>query len=264
MPLRNNIFTNRNYKIRVLHILNHLACLYAAYYFSWTGLAVAIALYYFFFGWGIDIGMHRLFSHRAFKTFRFYEYLLLVFASLATVGSSIAWVGMHRRHHRSSDGPEDPHSRREEFASELPSWQKMLSVYFGIWPNYYASPKQTHGVRRLKPHQYAHYYYFLIIALYVGALSLISLDAVVWGYCVPATLCFHGASLIVTLGHSSEIVSKRTRDYSVDSVLLHWLTWGEGLHHSHHKYPNKYHFENQPWYLTYLPGLTIKYLMRAS
>ena len=111
MPLRNNIFTNRNYKIRVLHILNHLSCLYAAYYFSWTGLAVAIALYYFFFGWGIDIGMHRLFSHRAFKTFRFYEYLLLVFASLATVGSSIAWVGMHRRHHRSSDGPEDPHSR---------------------------------------------------------------------------------------------------------------------------------------------------------
>ena len=164
MPLRNNLFTNRNYKIRVLHAANHLAIIYAIYNFSVVGLSATIALYYFFFGWGIVIGMHRLFSHRSFETN--YSFILAIFATLATVGSTIAWVGMHRKHHVTSDKVDDPHSPRSH-PENSNGILAFLQAYIGIWPNYVATARHSRGVRRQRLHKFLHYYYFLIILLYI-------------------------------------------------------------------------------------------------
>lgn len=139
-----------------------------------------------------------------------------------------------------------------------------MQAYLGIWPNYVATAKHSRGVRKEKLHKFFHYYYFLIILLYAGALSLVSFEWLIYGYCLPACMCFHGASLIVTLGHSSHEKSERTGDYSRNSVLLHWLTWGEGLHYQHHRRPSQSYFSDQPWYFLDLPGLTIKYLLKSK
>src|SRR5690242_6826644 len=64
-------------------------------------------------GFGIAIGYHRLFTHRSFAAKRWFKILLASVGSCALEGSVTGWVANHRRHHRFSDMPGDPHSPHE-------------------------------------------------------------------------------------------------------------------------------------------------------
>jgi stearoyl-CoA desaturase (delta-9 desaturase) len=59
---------------------------------------------------GIEVGYHRLFSHRSFQTSRPIQALLAILGSMAAQGGVIFWVAHHRRHHQYTDQPGDPHS----------------------------------------------------------------------------------------------------------------------------------------------------------
>lgn len=82
---------------------------------SWGGLLVWQDLLIFFatlipFGFGVTVGFHRLFTHRAFKTSAPMRLVWAVLGSMALEGPVIEWVAYHRRHHRFSDQEGDPHS----------------------------------------------------------------------------------------------------------------------------------------------------------
>src|SRR5262249_22706576 len=53
---------------------------------------------------------HRLFAHRAFQANRAVRCVLAALGCMAAQGPVISWVAYHRRHHRFSDEPGDPHS----------------------------------------------------------------------------------------------------------------------------------------------------------
>ena len=59
---------------------------------------------------GVSVGHHRYFTHASFKTSRFGRLLLGVLATISMQGSILRWVADHRRHHRFTDRPGDPHS----------------------------------------------------------------------------------------------------------------------------------------------------------
>ena len=59
---------------------------------------------------GVTVGLHRYFTHGAFKAQRWLRVTLAVLGSLAIEGSVITWVADHRRHHAFSDKEGDPHS----------------------------------------------------------------------------------------------------------------------------------------------------------
>jgi stearoyl-CoA desaturase (delta-9 desaturase) len=61
-------------------------------------------------GHGVTVGYHRLFTHRSFEARRPLKIFLAVLGSMSFQGSVIGWVADHRRHHRFSDRPGDPHS----------------------------------------------------------------------------------------------------------------------------------------------------------
>src|SRR5262245_27545367 len=63
----------------------------APFVFTWSGLAIAAALY-FAAGLGITMGYHRLLTHRSFRTPLAVEYLLTLLGSLAIQGGPIQWV----------------------------------------------------------------------------------------------------------------------------------------------------------------------------
>ncbi len=92
----------------------HVQAVAAFWSFSWTNLAVALALYWLSVGLGISMGYHRLHTHRGFKTFRLFDYFLAVCGTLTLEGGPIFWVATHRLHHQHSDQPEDPHTPRVE------------------------------------------------------------------------------------------------------------------------------------------------------
>lgn len=58
----------------------------------------------------VCLAMHRLWSHRSFKTNKFVEFILALFAAGLLQGSTLAWVSMHYLHHRFTDTEKDPHS----------------------------------------------------------------------------------------------------------------------------------------------------------
>ncbi len=75
----------------------------------WQDLVV-LAISYMITGVGITVGYHRLFTHRSFKAGRPVRALFAAFGSAAVEGPVIEWVSTHRKHHRFSDLPGDPHS----------------------------------------------------------------------------------------------------------------------------------------------------------
>ena len=77
--------------------------------FNVGDLALA-AVFYVVTGFGVTVGYHRLFAHRSFRAHRWLKVALAGAGSLAVEGSPISWVANHRRHHRFSDRPGDPHS----------------------------------------------------------------------------------------------------------------------------------------------------------
>src|SRR5688572_12049653 len=76
---------------------------------SWKGLALAVLLYgvRMFF---VTAVYHRYFSHRSYRTSRWFQ-LVLALGAIATGQKGVIWwAAHHRRHHRYSDEPEDVHS----------------------------------------------------------------------------------------------------------------------------------------------------------
>ncbi len=67
-------------------------------------------VFYLITGFGITVGFHRLFTHRAFGPNRALKIALAIMGSMAVEGSLTSWVATHRRHHMYSDQPGDPHS----------------------------------------------------------------------------------------------------------------------------------------------------------
>lgn len=54
--------------------------------------------------------LHRFFAHRAFETSRLTQFALGWLGCLAYQQGPLWWTAKHRRHHRTCDTPDDPHS----------------------------------------------------------------------------------------------------------------------------------------------------------
>jgi stearoyl-CoA desaturase (delta-9 desaturase) len=72
-------------------------------------LALLVGLY-FATGFGVTLGFHRMFTHRALESSRVFRAVIAVCGSMAVEGSVITWVADHRKHHAFTDQDGDPHS----------------------------------------------------------------------------------------------------------------------------------------------------------
>jgi len=76
---------------------------------SWLDLTIGLVAY-LVTGFGVAVGLHRHFTHGAFKAARWLRVTLAVAGSLSMEGAIIQWVADHRRHHAYADREGDPHS----------------------------------------------------------------------------------------------------------------------------------------------------------
>jgi len=97
--------------------------------FSWSGVGLALGAY-FVRMFVVTAAYHRYFSHRTFKTSRWFQFALALGAQSAAQKGVIWWASHHRWHHKYSDGELDVHSpgRRGFWYSHLgwilrPDWQ---------------------------------------------------------------------------------------------------------------------------------------------
>jgi sn-2 palmitoyl-lipid 9-desaturase len=215
----------------------HALALLAPWYFSWSALGVAIALYWLFGSIGICLGYHRLLTHRSFQVPKVLEYVFALFGSLALQGGPIFWVAGHRLHHAfTEDVDKDPYSARRGFW-----WSHILWI---LYPRAEFFASETYGKYAPDLARDPFYSwldrYFLLLQLPLGILlyALGGWSFVVYGMFVRIVFLWHTTWLINSATH---LTGNRTFETEDGSRNLWWaalLTFGEGWHNNHHAYPN--------------------------
>jgi stearoyl-CoA desaturase (delta-9 desaturase) len=216
----------------------------------WQDLVV-LAITYVLTGLGITVGYHRLFTHRSFKTTRAVRALLAIFGSMAVEGSVIEWVATHRKHHRFSDLPGDPHSPHVD---HTPGWRGALRglghahigwMFRGVDmanPAHYAkdllADPDLRAISRTFPLWVAAGL-ALPFGLGVALTGSVAggLTGLLWGGAVRILLLHHATFSINSLCHCFGRQPFSTRDQSRNLAWLAPLAFGEAWHNNHHAFP---------------------------
>lgn len=244
---------SHNVKVRSLQVINHLLLMYGLYYIYTTQeyfwLITSVLVYWIIGVLGINVYLHRLLSHRSFKTYPLIEKFLSYISVVTTVGSPIAWVAIHRQHHRSCEKENDPHS---------PYLLGNLKAWFGFWNYKSLELKLIRDIRKNNELRFIHKNYIILIFLYVIILSIINPLFVIFVYAIPACLCLHSTSAIIVLAHKH---GYKTYDLKQDQARNSWIaniiTLGEGWHNNHHAKP--YEWSNwERWWEWDVPAMFIK------
>lgn len=210
---------NNAYTVLIAQIIAHLSIIPMIMYGEWYHWLIALFVYFLNGCLGMTMTYHRLLSHRSWNPPKWVEYLFTLFATIGMTGSAIAWVAIHREHHKFQDTEKDPHSPR--FKGMI--WAHFFSMFATVKPRYVVD------LMRDKFYENQHKYYFEINLLYAAILYLIDPFAVIYAWLVPAMILWNGGSLIVSVVHRG---GKAHND-----TIFALTTWGEGYHETHHINP---------------------------
>jgi stearoyl-CoA desaturase (delta-9 desaturase) len=260
--------------IATFHLLALLACV--PWLFSWSGLAWSVCGLYLFGTLGINIGYHRLLTHRGFACPLWLEHALAILGVCCRQGSPMGWVAIHRMHHQHSDEPTDPHSPRKSFFWSHMGWFLITDPAihnFSLYDRYARDLFQDRFYKWLeRPQvwrniQHAQLVVFLCLGGLVGGLmtwSLIgavqlALSWLVWGVFVRTVAVWHITWSVNSVTHLWGYRNHDTHDDSRNNWLVGLISNGEGWHNNHHAQPRAAAHGHRWWELD-VSYLTIRLL----
>jgi stearoyl-CoA desaturase (delta-9 desaturase) len=220
---------------------------------------------------GIGAGMHRLLVHRSFRCGPVMRVFFCAIAQMAVQGSLLKWVGNHRRHHLYADDVGDPHSphydgRGYRYVSVL----KGILHAHGAWAfddtmtdnELYAKDILADSTAMFFVR--TRWYWYGLSAVFIpGAIGywLGGLHAMVG--CVLFSGLLRAYLLIMVSSLTGSVCHKygyrrfkNVDDASTNELLSTILTFGEGLHNNHHRFPRDAYISHA-WYEFDLNGLII-------
>ena len=214
-----------------LFIFVHLAC-FAAIWSGLSGAAVALAIVLFWTRmFVITAGYHRYFSHRSYKTSRWFQFLLAVAGTTCVEKGPIWWAATHRRHHRFSDEPADVHS-----PVQRGFWYSHVGWILGT-EHVDTDVGAVRDLARYPELRWLGKYHVLPpIALAVACFAIAGWSGLVVGFVWSTVLLWHSTFTINSLAHVFGSRRYATTDDSRNNWLLAILTLGEGWHNNHHHY----------------------------
>ena len=179
---------------------------------------------------GVTGVYHRYFSHRTYKTSRWFQFVLAILAQSSSQKGALWWAAHHRHHHKYSDTPKDIHSPRQRgFWYAHVGW-----LFDGTEQTNYAKIKDFAKYPELV---FLNKHWWLPpAALGFAVFALLGWSGLLIGFALSTVLCWHGTYTINSLTH---LVGKRvyeTSDDSRNSFILALITLGEGWHNNHHYY----------------------------
>lgn len=231
-----------NLKIRLLQLFNHVIALVGIVYvisaseYKW--LLVSLASYMVIGVISVVVTLHRMLSHRSFKTYTWLENILIFLTIYSTLGPTIAWVGLHRYHHATSDTDKDSHSPHNGIVS---AW-----TGYG-WHVENIPLSYTKDLFRSQYHRWIYNNYFKVIFITVFVIVMINPLLAVFIYFIPATLTLHGTSIVNVLGHMHGYRNYETSDKSTNSWIANLVSFGDGWHNNHHAHPSNYRTGKKWW-----------------
>jgi stearoyl-CoA desaturase (delta-9 desaturase) len=216
----------------------------------WSDLAV-LAFVYLLTALGVTVGFHRLLTHRSFKTSAPLRGVLAALGSAAVQGPVIEWVANHRKHHRFSDQPGDPHSPHVGHGS---GWRGAIAglyhAHVGWILNGDAMADRERYAKDLLADPVVSFVDRTFLLWVLAGLALPfalgaalsgtlagGLTALLWGGAVRMFLLHHATFSINSLCHFFGRRRFATADESRNLLWLALPTLGEAWHNNHHAFP---------------------------
>jgi stearoyl-CoA desaturase (delta-9 desaturase) len=208
----------------------HVAALGVFFTDVTTTALVLFALTFWGRLFGITGGYHRYFSHKTYKTGRGFQFVLALLGTLATQKGPLWWSGLHRVHHRESDGPGDVHSPNRGFWYSHQGWifdKRWQATRLDMIADFAKYPEI----------QWLNRWHFVPpVALAVACWLVGGWPGLFWGFFLSTTLLWHSTYTINSLSHVFGSQRFETGDRSRNNWALALLTCGEGWHNNHHFY----------------------------
>lgn len=263
----------------VIHGLALLA--FFPYFFSWTGVALAVLGCYLFGTLGINLCYHRLLTHQGFIVPKWLE------RSLATIGvcclqdTPARWVATHRLHHQYSDEQPDPHSPLVTFFWGHMGWLLVENSQINTVNHY---EKYARDVLR-DPYymaiernllwvwiNLAHWAAFFLVGFGISYVfdvpdpqtaTQFGLSLVVWGVFVRTVLVWHITWSVNSVTHMWGYRNYETDENSRNNILVGLWSNGEGWHNNHHADQRSARHGHRWWELD-ITWLTVRALELAG
>lgn len=193
--------------------------------------------------------LHRYFAHRAFKVRPAVRPWLAVIAAMSGQDTPLFWATMHRKHHRLSDRPGDPHSPHAYPGAPKNRW---FGYFWGGWmgvasydvaPDLAATKDVAYDEPLMRVISYSVFWFRLSLLLpaIVGAVAYRSFAGfvigLVWGGWLATWVSVNMMRVVNLFCHLWGTRRFRTGDASGDIWLLSIPTGGTALHNTHHAFP---------------------------
>ncbi len=199
----------------------------------------------FFFMYGVTVfcitgGYHRCFSHLAYNVHPLAKVFFLIFGSAAWQASALEWVADHRRHHRMENQEGDPYNIKKGF------WWAHIGWIFSVENPKYKDVVPTDLVK--DPwFRFQHNYYIPLASIMsfgfpaaIGALWGDALGGLLYGGIFRLFCVHHSTFFINSFCHMFGYQPYGTSTTARDNILLAVVTFGEGYHNFHHRFPRDY------------------------
>jgi len=245
--------------IGICHVMAIIGAVYFLPYSSAETLLWAWFLWPFS-GFGIIVGVHRLWAHRSYEASFPLRVLLMLMQSMSNEGSIFHWSRDHRVHHKYSETDADPHNATRGFFFAHMGWllvkksdavikagrdidlsdliedpvvmfQKRLDPWFSLYMCF------------VFPAQVAHYGWgenFWNAFFVAGFLRYV--------------VVLHNTWLVNSAAHLYGDHPYDTASYPAENPVVAFLSGGEGWHNWHHKYPYDYATSEFGGFVQYNPG----------
>jgi stearoyl-CoA desaturase (delta-9 desaturase) len=209
-------------------------------------LALA-GLFYAAGGISVTAGYHRLFAHRTYRPAAVVRWALLAFGAATFQNSALSWSADHRAHHAETDGSGDPHAvtrgawhahmgwlfRRREASADVTRLSDLWAVR-SIRLQHQFYPVVAIGLGLVVPTaiaaQWGDPWGGLLVAGFLRAALLLQ-----------ATFCVNSLAHLIGVRRYDAHASAR------DSVITALVTFGEGYHSFHHRFPFDYRNGHHWW-----------------
>lgn len=219
------------------------ALLGVPYYLRHNGISFFETAIFLFFtsatALSITVGYHRLYAHQSYRAHPAVKFLLLFFGAASFEQSALKWASQHRDHHLYTDTERDPYNIKKGFFYAHIGWLMFWDHHFE-----YSNVKDLQKDKVLM-HQHDHYTLWAVTAgiltpLLIGALAGHLLGALIFGIFLRITVVYHSTFFINSVCHMFGNASYDRQQTARDHWVVALLTFGEGYHNYHHRFPSDY------------------------
>ncbi len=250
------------YAFAIIHLIACLA--FIPWFFSWAGVALLGAGIFVFGVLGINLGFHRLLTHRGFTCPLWLERTFVIFGVCSVQDSPPHWVAAHRKHHQFSDDEQDPHSPLVTFFWAHMGWLlvRVEDMKRGPLIDRYARDVMRDPVyawiekrKNWMKIALASWLAFFVAGFADAALSGASwrdagqfgLSLFVWGAVLRTVVVWHLTWTVNSVTHMWGYRNYETADGSRNNPIIGYIVAGEGWHNNHHADPTSARHGHRWW-----------------